>query len=133
MTRHDRRVVVAAGRTRMRKRTRVAVRYGSTTISLFFLLIVIGACSGVELVADSVPPVPPWMKKALPLPAPQGETIHVSSINELLTACDQIRPGGTILVADGHYRLPRVIVVTGKRKHRDTECLRESDSCNSQW
>ena len=58
--------------------------------------------------------VPPWMAKAPPLPAPRGETVHVSSANELLAACDRIGPGGTILVADGHYRLPRVIVLAGK-------------------
>ena len=39
----------------------------------------------------------------------------MSSANELLAACDRIGPGGTILVADGHYRLPRVIVLAGKR------------------
>ena len=87
----------------------------STTFRLCFLHVVIGACCGGGRSADTVPAVPPWMATAPPLPAPRGETIHVSSPNELVAACDRIGRGGTILVADGHYRLPRVIVLAGKR------------------
>ncbi len=50
-----------------------------------------------------------------PLPAPRGEVIRVATVEELLAAVDRVQPASTILVADGHYRLPRVIVLEGKR------------------
>jgi hypothetical protein len=56
----------------------------------------------------------PWFPKAPPLPAPGGEIIRVATADELLSAVDRIGAGGTILVADGHYKLPRVIVLQGK-------------------
>jgi hypothetical protein len=38
----------------------------------------------------------------------------VSTADELLDAGHRIGPGGTILLADGHYRLPRVLRLAGK-------------------
>lgn len=58
---------------------------------------------------------PTWLSPAPPLPAPRGEVIRVATVDELLSAVDALRPGGTILVADGDYRLPRVLVLEGKR------------------
>jgi hypothetical protein len=58
---------------------------------------------------------PPWFPKAQPLPPPQGEIIRVATADELLAAVDQVGPGGSILLADGHYKLPRAIVLDGKR------------------
>jgi hypothetical protein len=52
---------------------------------------------------------------APPLPKPNGELIHVSTPEELLKAVDRVRPGGTILLADGHYKMPRVMVLNQKR------------------
>lgn len=48
-----------------------------------------------------------WLPKAPPLPAPKGKVIRVSSVNELFEAVEKAKPGTTILVADGHYFLPR--------------------------
>jgi hypothetical protein len=48
-----------------------------------------------------------WLPKALPLPAPKGEVLRVSSVSELFEAIEKAKPGATILVADGHYFLPR--------------------------
>ena len=60
-------------------------------------------------------PVSSWFPKAPPLPPPQGEVIRVTKVDELFAAVERIRPGGTILLADGQYRLPRVAVLQGKK------------------
>jgi len=49
------------------------------------------------------------------LPVPQGAVIHVVTVDELLAAVDHIGPGGTILLADGPYRLSRVMVLRDKK------------------
>ncbi|MCS3920889.1 right-handed parallel beta-helix repeat-containing protein [Fervidibacter sacchari] len=48
-----------------------------------------------------------WLPKAPPLPAPKGEVLRVSSVSELFEAVEKAKPGATILIADGHYFLPR--------------------------
>lgn len=53
------------------------------------------------------PLVKPWFPKAPPLPPPMGEVIRVSTVDELFAAVARVRPGGTILVADGLYAMPR--------------------------
>ena len=58
---------------------------------------------------------PAWFPKAVPLPPPAGEVIRAGTVDELLTAVERVGPGGTILLADGQYRLPRVIVLQGKK------------------
>src|SRR3954469_5420458 len=55
--------------------------------------------------------IPSWFPKAPPLPRPVGEIIPVSSPDELLGAVDRLKPGGTILLADGQYTMPRVMVL----------------------
>jgi len=59
--------------------------------------------------------VPAWFSQAPPLPTPQGKVWRASTAEELLQAVERVEPGGTILLADGHYRLPRVIVLQGKK------------------
>lgn len=58
---------------------------------------------------------PGWLPQVPSLPAPGGEIIRVASVDELLLAVDRLAPGGTVLLADGLYRLPRVIRLDGKR------------------
>jgi alpha-mannosidase len=58
---------------------------------------------------------PPWFPKAAPLPPAHGEVIRVATADELLAAVGRVGPGGTILLADGHYQVPRVIVLHGKK------------------
>ncbi|HEY0550322.1 MAG TPA: right-handed parallel beta-helix repeat-containing protein [Verrucomicrobiae bacterium] len=70
--------------------------------------------AGVQTNAVPGPFVPAWFAKAPPLPAPRGEVLRVADVEELLAAVDQVAPGGTILLADGHYKMPRVIVLAGK-------------------
>jgi hypothetical protein len=65
--------------------------------------------------AATDPTIPSWWAKAPPLPPPQGTVIRVATADELLAAVDRIGPGGTILLTDGHYKAPRVIVLKGKK------------------
>jgi parallel beta helix pectate lyase-like protein len=58
---------------------------------------------------------PQWFAKAPPLPPPKGQVIRAAAVTELLAAVDRVEPGGTILLADGHYKLPRTIVLEGKK------------------
>jgi Nitrous oxidase accessory protein len=48
-------------------------------------------------------PTRPWHPKAPPLPPPAGEVLRVSDVKQLLSAVGRIKPGGTILLADGVY------------------------------
>lgn len=57
------------------------------------------------------PPAKPWFPKAPPLSAPAGRVIKVSNTAQLFDAVEQVKPGGTILVADGHYMLPRLLLI----------------------
>ncbi|MBI4324378.1 MAG: right-handed parallel beta-helix repeat-containing protein [Chloroflexi bacterium] len=60
-------------------------------------------------------PIPPWFPKVPPLPPPRGEVIRVATADELLAAVDHVGPGATILLADGHYKLPRIMVLDQKK------------------
>ncbi len=53
------------------------------------------------------PPSQPWFPEAPPLGEPAGEVIRVADVEGLFRAARTVRPGGTIVVADGHYRMPR--------------------------
>ena len=55
--------------------------------------------------------IPAWFPKAPVMAPPTGAVIRVTTVEELLTAVDRVPPGGTILLAEGHYRLPRVMVL----------------------
>ena len=59
--------------------------------------------------------IPKWFPKAPVLPPPTGAVMRVATVEELLTAVDRVQPGGTILLAEGHYRLPRVMVLRDKK------------------
>jgi hypothetical protein len=60
-------------------------------------------------------PVPSWFPTAVPLPPPQGEVVRAATAEDLLAAVDRVGPGGTILLTDGRYKLPRVVVLQGKK------------------
>ncbi|MFV1968673.1 MAG: right-handed parallel beta-helix repeat-containing protein [Pirellulaceae bacterium] len=55
------------------------------------------------------PPIQDWFPKAPPLPKPTGEIIKVNNVVELVAAADEVKPGGTILIADGIYRPARTL------------------------
>lgn len=69
--------------------------------------------------AGAEPPQQPWWPVAPPLSQPTGEVIRVSTVDELFAAAEKVRPGGTILLADGHYRMPRYFEL-----HTDNATLR---------
>lgn len=48
-----------------------------------------------------------WLPKAPALPQPAANVIRVSTVDQLFRAARDVRPGGTILLADGHYLMPR--------------------------
>ncbi len=78
--------------------------YSHRLAPIFVLLL---ATTSFAAVPDA-----PWFPKAPPLPAPTGQVIHVKSVEQLAAACRDVKPGGTIMIADGHYRMTRYIEIT---------------------
>lgn len=58
--------------------------------------------------------IPSWFPKPAPQPAAPKEALRVSTVDELLAAVDRVKPGGTILLADGPYQVPRPVVLNEK-------------------
>jgi len=82
----------------------------------FILICGILCATGLLRAGQADPsPVPVWFPRAVPLAPPSGEVISVATVKELFTAVDNIGQGGTILLAEGHYRLPRVLRLSGKQ------------------
>lgn len=81
----------------------------TTTTSIRICVFVAAGLTGLLATgAQAVkPPDEPWFPKAPPLPKAAGQIIRVTNVEELFRAADTIKPGGTILVADGHYLMPR--------------------------
>jgi hypothetical protein len=69
--------------------------------------------------ASTSVPRPEWMPKAPPLPKPRGEVIEVNDVKQLFAAVEKVKPGGTIMMADGRYFLPLRLVI-----HTDNVTLR---------
>jgi len=57
------------------------------------------------------PPRQPWFPKAPALPKPKGRVIEVANVPELIKALDEVKPGGTIYLADGRYMMPRYVEI----------------------
>jgi hypothetical protein len=57
------------------------------------------------------PPDQAWFPRAPALPRPAGQIMEVSSVQELIKAVDEVKTGGTILLADGHYMMPHYIEI----------------------
>ncbi|MGQ9574175.1 MAG: right-handed parallel beta-helix repeat-containing protein [Thermoguttaceae bacterium] len=62
---------------------------------------------------------PAWFPQAPPLAKPAGQVVRVASVQGLYRAVERAKPGQTILVADGHYMMPRTLDL-----HADGLCLR---------
>ncbi len=72
------------------------------------------------LANDAAEPLPParpaWMPAVTPLPPPPEEPVRrVDSVEALLRAAAEVEPGETILVAEGHYMIPRYFEITADR------------------
>ncbi|MGD8500707.1 MAG: right-handed parallel beta-helix repeat-containing protein [Phycisphaerales bacterium] len=52
-----------------------------------------------------------WFPKAPALPRPKGPTVEVSDAQGLIRALGEAEPGQTILLADGHYMMPRYVQI----------------------
>jgi lysophospholipase L1-like esterase len=65
--------------------------------------------------AASAQPSASWWPKAPALPAPTGEVIKVASVRELFAAARDVKPGGTIMIAKGRYRLSRRLEIKTDR------------------
>jgi hypothetical protein len=52
--------------------------------------------------------------RATALPRPGGQVLEVSSAPELFQSIDRVQTGGTILIADGVYSMPRPLVLSHK-------------------
>lgn len=85
-----------------------------TSARAWWCIIILGAAlggswaSGAELekLLDQA-----WYAKAPPLPKPAGEVVRASTVAELYSAVDDVKPGGTVLVADGTYMMTRTLQV----------------------
>ncbi|MDT8302115.1 MAG: right-handed parallel beta-helix repeat-containing protein [Sedimentisphaerales bacterium] len=59
--------------------------------------------------------IPSWFPKAPPLAPPKAGVIRVANVDELINAVEHIDAGGTILIGEGHYKLPRPIILRKKK------------------
>ena len=57
------------------------------------------------------PPVQSWFAIAPPLPPPQSKVVEVATTDALVKAIEEAEAGSTILVADGHYMMPRYVEI----------------------
>jgi lysophospholipase L1-like esterase len=76
------------------------------------------------------PPRQSWYPQAPPLPPPTGEVIRVENVAQLFSAAEQVTPGGTIVLADGVYAMPRYfelhtdnVTLRSERGQRDSVVL----------
>ena len=82
---------------------------GVSRLARVLAVSLIPVCSGL---CAASPPAQPWFPQAPPLPEPAGEIVEVATVDELLHAVEHVQPGATILVADGHYMMPRYFAIT---------------------
>jgi hypothetical protein len=76
-----------------------------------------------------------WLPPAPPLPKAAGAVIRVTNVDELFRAAEEVKPGGTILIADGHFRMPRFfdvhtddVTVRGESGRREAVVLDAAQS-----
>ena len=85
---------------------RDCMRYLFCVLTSIFLFLVTGS-NGFGGILDQA-----WFPKAPSLPKPSGNVIQVKTVNELFQATKDVAPGGSILLADGHYLMPRYFELT---------------------
>ena len=83
----------------------VLSRYFETL--LLFLIFTSPVTSPVWAQEHATLPDQSWLPEAPALPPPTGQVIRVSTVDALFRAANEVMPGGTILLADGHYMMPR--------------------------
>lgn len=66
----------------------------------------------IPYIGQTAIPTQPWFPEAPPLPKAEENIIRVSTVDELFEAARQVKPGGTILIEDGTYYMPRYFEIT---------------------
>ncbi len=88
-----------------------------STLFALAACVVACSCAGAEEKAVTAakpiihPPSEAWWPKAPPLPKPKGPVIRITNVKELLQAAKDVQPGGTILLADGLYKMPTWLTI----------------------
>jgi len=59
--------------------------------------------------------IPQLFPKAPPLAPPKTEVIRAATVEELFLAVEHVGAGGTILLVEGQYKLPRPIILREKK------------------
>lgn len=78
----------------------------------FLAWILCASCTSAFAATNDA--VPSWFAQAPPLPPPAGSVLRIATAEALLAAVDHVGRDETILLADGRYKMPRVIVLAGK-------------------
>ena len=107
------------GRSKVNKRlshsARAVRNHTGSHVALFcFLLSAIPASGMAGERPGAValdPPTQSWFPEAPPLAPPREGRIEVSTVEGLVRVIEQAEPGQTILVADGHYLMPRYVEI----------------------
>ncbi len=56
-------------------------------------------------------PVQSWFPEAPALPDLPGDVIRIENTDQLFNAVENVKPGGIIAIANGHYQMPRSLVI----------------------
>ncbi len=70
-------------------------------LCVFAVASAAGELSPAELIDQD------WLPQAPPLPAPEGQVLRAETVRQIFDAVANLEPGGTVLVADGRYEMPR--------------------------
>ncbi len=105
------------------------------TLACLFLVSILPTTGKGDPTGTLNPPSQNWFPQAPALPPPQGNIVEVSTVDELMKAVEEAQPGWTILVADGHYLMPRYmeihadhVTLRGASGHRERVVLDGSKS-----
>jgi len=80
----------------------ISRKMGVSAVAIAALAVLVGSASA-EVPAWALKQ--DWYPKAPPLPKPTGDIVKVTNVGEMYKAAGQVKPGGTILIADGHYMM----------------------------
>ncbi len=97
-----------------RKRETLTISLYNDIKSINFSILIIFLVSSIALSVENQvldPPEQDWFPKAPPLPHSKGPTIEVSNVQQLILALKELKSGQTILMADGHYMMPRYVQI----------------------
>jgi lysophospholipase L1-like esterase len=88
------------------------VNMPSRTVRSLCIILTFTFCTSGWTHLSAAPPSATWFPKAPSLPKPTGKTILARTVEELFQAAKDVQPGGTIMIADGRYMMPRYFSIT---------------------